>query len=37
LLPAYSDDPRAELRDLRSEIQLAYGNDDFKTGARLAE
>lgn len=37
LLPACSDDPRAELRDMRSEIQLAYGNDDFKTGARLAE
>ena len=36
-LAACGDDPRAELRELRSEIQLAYGNDDFTTGARLAE
>ncbi len=36
-LAACGDDPRAELRELRSEIQIAYGNDEFATGARLAE
>jgi len=37
LLSACSDDPRLALREVRAEIQLAYGNDDFKTGAGLAE
>jgi TonB family protein len=36
-MSACSDDPRAELRDIRGQIQVAYGNDDFKTGAGLAE
>ena len=36
-LSACSDDPRAQVREIRAEIQLAYGNDDFKTGAGLAE
>lgn len=37
LLSACDADPRAELRDLRGQIQRAYGNKDFKTGAALAE
>ena len=37
LLSACGDDPVAELRDIRGQIQRAYGNDDFKTGAGLAE
>jgi protein TonB len=37
LLSACDSDPRAELRDLRGQVQRAYGSDDFKTGASLAE
>jgi len=37
LLAACSDDPKAELRDIRGQVQRAYSSDDFKTGAALAE
>ncbi len=37
LLAACNDDPSAELREIRGQIQRAYGADDFKKGASLAE
>ncbi len=37
LLFACSDDPSVELREIRLQIQSAYGADDFKKGASLAE
>ncbi len=37
LLSACNDDPRADLREIRQQIQRAYGTDDFMKGASLAE
>lgn len=37
LLSACSDDPRTEYREIRGQIQRAYGANDFKKGAELAE